>query len=82
MREHESAVKRQRRMKTLLKHFAGKAARGLEGKWKEGEALDPSLEAALARELSEGKACKQHKYCLHVPEFEITGNSDFTDIST
>jgi hypothetical protein len=55
MREHESAVKRQRRMKTLLKHFAGKAARGLEGKWKEGEALDPSLEAALARELSEGK---------------------------
>ena len=57
MREHESAVKRQRRMKTLLKHFAGKAARGLEGKWKEGEALDPSLEAALARELSDGEGC-------------------------
>ena len=55
MREHESSQKRQRRMKTLLKHFAGKAARGLEGKWKEGDALDPSLEAALARELSEGK---------------------------
>ena len=54
MREHESAVKRQRRVKTLLKHFAGKAARGLEGKWKEGDALDPGLEAALARELPEG----------------------------
>lgn len=59
MREHESAVKRQRRVKTLLKHFAGKAARGLEGKWKEGEALDPGLEAALARELPEGKVCVQ-----------------------
>lgn len=55
MREQESAVKRQRRMKSLLKHFAGKATRGLEVKWKEGEALDPSLEAAWARELSDGK---------------------------
>ena len=55
VREHESAIKRQRRMKHLLKHFAGKAARGLDSKWKEGEDLPPSVEAALARHLSEGR---------------------------
>lgn len=42
-------------MKHLLKHFAGKAARGLDSKWKEGEDLPPSVEAALARHLSEGR---------------------------
>ena len=67
MREHESAVKRQRRVKTLLKHFAGKAARGLEGKWKEGDALDPGLEAALARELPEGTVQVYKKIVLVHP---------------
>ena len=72
MREHESAVKRQRRVKTLLKHFAGKAARGLEGKWKEGEALDSGLEAALARELPEG--------IVFVRVFKKAGCSVYTTI--
>ena len=67
MREHESAIKRQRRVKTLLKHFAGKAARGLEGKWKEGDALDPGLEAALARELPEGTVQVYKKVVLVHP---------------
>lgn len=55
MREHESVVKRQRRMKTLLKHFTGKTGRGFGGVLKEGDLLEPSVEAALAKELSGGE---------------------------
>lgn len=63
MREHESVIKRQRRIfrSHVLKHFAGKAARGLDSKWKEGEVLPPSVEAALARELSEGKEIQRDR---------------------